>query len=90
MAKMMRARGTGSLSRSKGGPYVARWTGADGRSRKRSTGTSDRRDAEAILASWLQREARVRMGLEAPGAERMILLTTPWRAPGSSRTPSLP
>lgn len=71
MAKMMRARGTGSLSRSKGGPYVARWTGADGRSRKRSTGTSDRRDAEAILASWLQREARVRMGLEAPGAERM-------------------
>jgi integrase len=70
MAKASRTRGTGSLARSNGGKWVARWIAADGRERKRSTGTSDRRDAEAILAGWLQREARVRAGLEAPDAER--------------------
>ncbi len=70
MAKTSRARGTGSLSRSRSGNWIARWIAADGRERKRSTGTSDRRDAEAILAGWLQREARVRAGLEAPDAER--------------------
>jgi len=66
-----RARGTGGLRREPNGKWTMRFMGADGRERKRSTGTTDRRDAEAILAQALQREARVRQGLEAPGAQRM-------------------
>jgi integrase len=66
-----RARGTGGLRREANGKWTMRFMGADGRERKRSTGTTDRRDAEAILAQALQREARVRQGLEAPGAQRM-------------------
>jgi integrase len=59
------------LRREPNGKWTMRFTGADGREVKRSTGTTDRRDAEAILAQALQREARVRQGLEAPGAQRM-------------------
>ena len=69
--KKSRDRGTGGLRRELNGKWTMRFTGADGREVKRSTGTTDRRDAEAILAKALQREARVRQGLEAPGAQRM-------------------
>lgn len=69
--KKIRDRGTGGLRREPNGKWTMRFTGADGREVKRSTGTTDRRDAEAILARALQREARVRQGLEAPGAQRM-------------------
>lgn len=69
--KNTRARGTGGLRREPNNKWTMRFTGADGREVKRSTGTTDRRDAEAILAQALQREARVRQGLEAPGAQRM-------------------
>ena len=68
--KSARARGTGGLKKGASGHYIARYQGADGRQVKRSTGTSDRRDAEAILAGWLQHEARIKSGLEAPGAAR--------------------
>jgi len=69
--KKSRDRGTGGLRREPNGKWTMRFTGADGREVKRSTGTTDRRDAEAILSQALQREARVRQGLEAPGAQRM-------------------
>jgi integrase len=69
--KKSRDRGTGGLRREPNGKWTMRFMGADGREVKRSTGTTDRRDAEAILARALQREARVRQGLEAPGAQRM-------------------
>lgn len=69
--KKSRDRGTGGLRREPNGKWTMRFMGADGREVKRSTGTTDRRDAEAILAAALQREARVRQGLEAPGAQRM-------------------
>lgn len=79
--KKARARGTGGLRREPNGKWTMRFTGADGREVKRSTGTTDRRDAEAILAQALQREARVRQGLEAPGAQRMAdELSRPLRA----------
>lgn len=69
--KKSRDRGTGGLRREPNGKWTMRFMGADGREVKRSTGTTDRRDAEAILAQALQRQARVRQGLEAPGAQRM-------------------
>lgn len=69
--KKPRDRGTGGLRRELNGKWTMRFMGSDGREVKRSTGTTDRRDAEAILAAALQREARVRQGLEAPGAQRM-------------------
>ena len=69
--KKSRDRGTGGLRRELNGKWTMRFTGADGREVKRSTGTTDRRDAEAIISKALQSEARVRQGLEAPGAQRM-------------------
>jgi integrase len=71
MSNARRARGTGGLRKGTNGAYIARFTTADGERVKRSTGTTDRKDAEAMLAAWIQREARIGRGLEAPGAERV-------------------
>lgn len=68
--KSNRAKGTGNLSKASNGKWMMRFTGADGRAKKRSTGTTDRRDAEAILSRDLQQVARIKQGLEAPSEQR--------------------
>lgn len=56
--------GAGSLTQDpKSGRYVALYFDANGRRRKRSTKTTNRRDAERMLAKWTEEVAHVRAGL---------------------------
>jgi integrase len=59
--------GTGSLAQDgKSRRWIAWYLDADGVRRKRSTGTTNRRDAEHLLATWTQEVQRVRAGLIDP------------------------
>jgi integrase len=58
-----RGNGRGSLTTSKSGVWVARWFDAHGRRVKRSTRTTNRRDAERMLAEWTREIGLVRAGV---------------------------
>jgi integrase len=62
--KTRRSKGQGSLKRRKGSRiFTAIYTMADGRRKEASTGTTDRRQAERILAKWTEEENQIRSGL---------------------------
>lgn len=63
-SKRARGNGDGSLAQDpKSGVWIARYTDADGRRRKRSTGRTHRRDAEELLAKWTREVREIRDGL---------------------------
>lgn len=65
--KRARGNGDGSLARDpKSGNWVAWYHDADGRRRKRSTGRTNRRDAEELLAKWTREIREIRDGLVDP------------------------
>jgi integrase len=62
--KRARGNGDGSLAQdAKTGIWYAWYHDADGRRRKRSTGRTNRRDAEELLAKWTRETRNVRDGL---------------------------
>ena len=67
MAKIERSRsrgnGRGTLTISKSGVLIARWFDAHGQRVKRSTRTTNRRDAESMLAEWTREIGLVRAGV---------------------------
>ena len=69
--KRQRGKNTGSLfQRRAGGAFYGRWCTAGGQRVARCTGTRDRKDAERILAAWLNAEALRRQGIVRPEDER--------------------
>ena len=70
-SKRARGNGDGSLAQDpKTGVWIAWYFDADGRRRKRSTGRTNRREAEEILARWVKEVRDVRAGLVDPAAIR--------------------
>ncbi len=63
--------GSGGLSRDHRGVWIARWTAANGRRRKRSTQTTDKAAAQRILSKWLADEALRRSGVVDTRAEAL-------------------
>ena len=63
--------GSGGLSRDHRGVWIARWTAANGRRRKRSTQTTDKAAAQRILSKWLADEALKRSGVVDSRAEAL-------------------
>jgi len=62
--KRTRGNGSGSLAQDpSSGVWIAFYTDADGRRRKRSTRTKTRRDAELLLATWTKEIRDIRAGL---------------------------
>ena len=69
--KRARGNGEGSLAQDpKSKRWIAHYFGADGRRRKRSTCTTNRRDASEMLAGWTKEIRDVRAGLIDPDAIR--------------------
>ena len=63
--------GDGSLAQDpKSGRWIAFFHDADGVRRKRSTGTTNRRDAGELLARWVKEARDIRSGLVDPDALR--------------------
>ena len=63
-SKRARGNGDGSLAQdAKTGIWHAWYSDADGRRRKRSTGRTNRRDAEELLAKWTREIRNIRDGL---------------------------
>lgn len=63
-SKRARGNGDGSLAQDpRSRVWIARYAGADGRRRKRSTGRTNRRDAEELLAKWTREVREIRDGL---------------------------
>ncbi|MEM7517529.1 MAG: site-specific integrase, partial [Planctomycetota bacterium] len=62
--------GSGSLERRNGGVYVGRYYDENGKRRRRSTHTSDRRAAERILAKWVEEASLRREGIIDPEQAR--------------------
>jgi len=70
-SKRSRGNGDGSLSQDpKSRVWIAFYFDADGRRRKRSTKTTNRRDAAELLARWVKEVRDVRAGLVDPDALR--------------------
>ena len=70
-SKRSRGNGDGSLSQDpKSGVWIAFYFDADGRRRKRSTKTTNRRDADTLRARWAKEVRDVRAGLVDPDALR--------------------
>ncbi len=69
---LKRSNGTGTVyQRTPGAPFTAEWKGANGKPRKRSTRTTDRQAALALLEKWTTIEAKRREGLIDDAAERL-------------------
>jgi integrase len=69
--KRSRGNGDGSLSQDpKSGVWIVFYSDADGRRKKRSTKTTNRRDADTLRARWVKEVRDVRAGLVDPDALR--------------------
>ncbi len=69
-----RGNGCGSVYQRNGrGPFIAAWTGHDGKPRVKSTRTTDRQAAMDILSKWTGDAARRREGVIDPAIERLTI-----------------